>query len=101
MIFVILNYFTVFYLMENIEKTHCQKINYYLEDGTPVYTKKVAYDNDGDAIEAARRLNTNIRQIHKAVAYKCPECHKWHVGRNHTILTDKDRKHDKEIISKL
>lgn len=87
--------------MENVEKTYCQKINYYLDDGTPVYTKKVVYNNDRDAIEAARRLNTNIQQIHKAVAYKCPKCHKWHVGRNHTILTDKDRKHYKEIISKL
>lgn len=87
--------------MENIEKTHCQKINCCLDDGTPVYTKKVVYNNDRDAIEAARRLNANIQQIHKAVAYKCPECHKWHVGRNHTILKDKDRKHCKETISKL
>ena len=84
-------------MIKNTEKTPCQKVNYYLPDGTPVYVKKAAYDTDKDAIEAARRLNLNVQQIHKAVAYKCPKCHKWHVGRNRTVLTDKDRKHYRDI----
>lgn len=72
-------------------KTLCDRLSHYDELGNPVYMKKVAYETDKEAIEAARKMNTNPRQIHKAVAYKCPLCFKWHVGRNHTVLTDKDK----------
>lgn len=30
--------------------------------------------------------------IHKRQAYKCSVCHKWHVGRGKTTLTDEDKR---------
>lgn len=32
------------------------------------------------------------KTIHKRQAYKCSVCHKWHVGRGKTILTDEDKR---------
>lgn len=29
--------------------------------------------------------------IHKLVAYKCPKCSKWHIGKSNTILSEKNR----------
>ena len=32
------------------------------------------------------------KTIHKRQAYKCSVCHKWHVGRGKTVLTDEDKR---------
>lgn len=37
-------------------------------------------------------LMCRIKTIHKRQAYKCSVCHKWHVGRGKTILTDEDKR---------
>lgn len=34
----------------------------------------------------------NPETIHKRQAYKCSVCHKWHVGRGKTTLTDEDKR---------
>lgn len=75
----------------------CKKFGYLDNDGNPVYIQKKAYDTDKEAIEVARIMNCNNSQIHKAVAYKCPKCGKWHVGRNKSVLSEKDKKHYKTV----
>ena len=50
---------------------------------------KKKYDTLDDAIEAARKINLSGKNVRKAVAYKCTTCHKYHVGRNMTMLTDR------------
>lgn len=71
----------------------------YNMDGTPNQLKpKKSYNDDKDAIAAARRINAYGRSIHKMVAYKCNECGKWHVGHNYTILTDKEKKRCQDMI---
>lgn len=37
-------------------------------------------------------INVQDKTIHKRQAYKCSVCHKWHVGRGKTILTDEDKR---------
>lgn len=34
------------------------------------------------------------------VAYKCESCGKWHIGRNDTELTEKDRLHYKKMLDR-
>lgn len=36
--------------------------------------------------------NVQDKTIHKRQAYKCSVCHKWHVGRGKTTLTDEDKR---------
>lgn len=68
-----------------------------IENGLTVEKNKIAYDTDKEAITAARKMNLNGKQIHKAVAYKCKVCGKWHIGRNKTLLTDKEIKRFKKL----
>ena len=75
------------------EKNPCVKFGWVDADGKIVYIKKKTYDTDKEAIEAARILNVNQHTIYKVVAYKCPNCFKWHIGRNGKPLSDKDKKH--------
>lgn len=49
------------------------------------------------AIAEARSLNLSEKQIHKAVAYKCSVCHKWHIGKSNKVLTEKDVKKYKHL----
>ena len=69
----------------------CETLDYVKPDGTKVMKPKRGYNTDKEAIEVARKMNLRERQIHKMVAYKCPYCNLWHVGKNHTVLTEKDR----------
>ena len=68
-----------------------------IENGLIVEKNKTAYDTDKEAITAARKMNLKGKQIHKAVAYKCKVCGKWHIGRNKTLLTEKEIKRLKKI----
>ena len=70
----------------------------YMVGGVWVEKPKIAYENDKDAIEKARIMNTRDYTIHKLVAYKCSICGKWHVGRSNKVLNDKDREHYKNVI---
>ena len=87
--------------MEKRENNSHWMILTYNPDGTPNQTKaKKAYDNDKDAISAARRINAFGHDIHKMTTYKCNFCGKWHVGHNHTILTNKEKKRCQDMIKK-
>jgi hypothetical protein len=65
----------------------------YIVNGKWVEKEKVVYSTDKEAIEKARLMNLSVKQIHKAIAYKCPICLQWHVGRSKKVLTEKDREH--------
>lgn len=45
-----------------------------------------------EPIHAAMVINVQDKTIHKRQAYKCSVCHKWHVGRGKTTLTDEDKR---------
>lgn len=73
---------------------HTTKI---LKDGILIDIPKRSYGTDKEAIKMARKLNLKGNQIHKAVAYKCSVCNKWHVGRRTTILTEKEIERFKKL----
>ena len=62
------------------------------------FVPKKSFDNEKDAVNAARYMNAQIYTIHKMVAYKCAECGKWHIGRNNTELTEEDKQYYKDML---
>lgn len=62
------------------------------ETKEPVFRNKTAYESEKEAIHAAMVINVQDKTTHKRQAYKCSVCHKWHVGRGKTILTDEDKR---------
>jgi hypothetical protein len=63
-------------------KNVCTKLLYKQPDGTEVRIPKHQFDTLDKAIEAAKNLNSRNNRTHKAVAYKCNSCFKYHVGSN-------------------
>ena len=59
---------------------------------------KKTYETEQEALMVARFVNTLPKTIHKKVVYKCIKCGKWHIGTNHTLLTEEDKQ---EIARKL
>lgn len=75
----------------------CNTLERYDENGNPIYKLKKKFDTLDQAIAHAKIVNSNDHVIHKVVAYKCKVCYKYHVGRNGSILKDKQRdKYKKE-----
>ena len=62
-------------------------------DGKVFTKEKIGYSIDKEAIEMARVMNCRRDTIHKLIAYKCPVCQKWHIGRSRKVLTEKEREH--------
>lgn len=62
-------------------------------NGVAKEKEKISYETDKEAIEQARLMNCRPETIRKVVAYKCPVCQKWHVGRSGRTLNEKDREH--------
>lgn len=75
----------------------CETFSHIGTNGEKVMKQKQKYDTDKEAIEEARKLNSLPETIHKAVAYKCGTCGKWHVGRTTKVLTEKEREHYKSL----
>ena len=67
--------------------------------GEPIYHQKKAYDTLEDAIKIAKSINSQDHIIHKVVAYKCKICNKFHLGRNGSILKEKEKNKWKSINS--
>ena len=65
----------------------------YMVDGKVFTKEKIGYSSDKEAIEMARVMNCRRDTIHKLIAYKCPVCQKWHIGRSRKVLTEKEREH--------
>lgn len=62
-----------------------------IDSGEVFYKDKIKYKTDKEAIHAAMVVNINMKTIHKRMAYKCSKCGFWHIGRNHTVLTQDDK----------
>jgi len=60
-------------------------------DGTKHYKSKKAYNTLDEAIKAAKRMNSQEKNITKVVSYKCKKCFKYHIGRNGKKLSDKEK----------
>lgn len=76
----------------------CKKLEYYGANGQPVFKSKRSFDTLEEAIAVAKIENSKEFHITKVVAYKCHDCHKYHVGRNGKPIKDKYRnKLQKEI----
>ena len=56
--------------------------NGYDSNGNKVLRAKKSYDTETEAQEVCFFLNTRSETIHKAVAYKCGTCGKWHIGHH-------------------
>ena len=66
-------------------------IDYYNPDGTAHYRPKKAFDDEYSAQGACFAINIKPHTIHKAVAYKCSECSKWHIGHHTKVLTEAEK----------
>ena len=60
---------------------------------------KRSFDNENEAIEVARFLNTKENANYKIVVYKCDLCGKWHIGHNGKKLFNDDKNKYKEKLS--
>ena len=69
-------------------------------DNVPVYVNKKKYKTDKEAMEAAKKNNQKCldRLLHKFVAYKCPKCGFWHIGRSNHLITEKQKRTNKRLI---
>ena len=59
---------------------------------------KRSFDNENEAIEVARFLNTKENANYKIVVYKCDLCGKWHIGHNGKKLFNDDKNKYKEKL---
>lgn len=57
--------------------------------GKSIYKAKRKFLTPEQAIHAAEVTNSHFNQIHKAVPYKCTNCHFFHIGRDSEILKNK------------
>lgn len=76
-----------------MKNNSCLRFSHIDTNGNPVYKSKRVFDTDKDAIVYAKKVNVMNADhlIHKLVAYKCPNCGKWHIGRTTTLLSEKNR----------
>jgi hypothetical protein len=58
-------------------------------DGLLIKLPKKKFANHDQAVEAAKHMNAMGTSTYKLVAYKCSECHLYHIGRNETLLSTK------------
>jgi len=72
----------------------CKTFSHINEKGRKTYKHKKSFE----AILECKILNAKPKQITKLVSYKCKGCHKYHIGRNGTMLTKKYKdKLEKEL----
>jgi hypothetical protein len=80
----------------------CFKIEYYDKDGNPVRKPKKSFDTLDCAIKYAKKINVKESTIHKVVAYKCPYCYKYHIGKSKKEITQKEKdRYNKHLRSNL
>jgi len=79
-------------MAQTVYKNVCTRLVSVNPDGSEVREPKVAFDTLDRAIVAAKSLNSRNNATHKAVAYKCNKCFKYHVGRSKSPLV-RERKH--------
>lgn len=70
------------------------------ENGNPKIKKKKAFFTLESAIQHAKQMNARDDRNEKVVAYKCKECHRYHVGRNGNKIKDKEKDKFKKSLEK-
>lgn len=75
------------------QTTQCNTFSHYDEhSGEKLYKPKKKYKSMELAIDKAKEMNLkkfNHGEKDKVVAYKCEICHKYHIGKNGSTLSDK------------
>ena len=84
-----LNFLRITIDME-VKKTQC-KTERTQEDDSIIVVDKVKFNTLKEAIAEAKKQNAMPGKEYKLVSYKCNVCHKYHIGRNGTLITDKYR----------
>ena len=70
------------------------------ENGNPKVKKKKTFFTLESAIQHAKLMNVREDRVKKVVAYKCKECHRYHVGRNGSTIKDKEKEKIKKSLEK-
>lgn len=70
---------------------NCKTIERYDENHNPIFKDKAAHATLDIAIIEAKKMNIKDKTIHKVIAYKCPECKKYHIGKSKKLITNKER----------
>ena len=68
---------------------YCRTFSHINDKGRKTYKDKKSFDTLKEAILECKILNAKPKQITKLVSYKCTDCHKYHIGRNGKMLTQK------------
>ena len=61
------------------------------EFGNTKWREKKKYSSLDDAILVAKKVNLDPSRPRKVIAYKCPHCHKYHIGRGLKKMKESDR----------
>jgi len=77
----------------------CKTFDTISENGEIVRRPKKQFNTLDEAIKIAKIENAKPNHIHKVVAYKFTECHKYHIGRNGKEISEKERAKLKQEIS--
>lgn len=72
-------------------KIGCQTLVRIEPSGEKIYKDKKKFDTLELAILACKKKNADPNSISKLVSYKCSHCHKYHIGRNGKMVTNKYR----------
>lgn len=77
--------------MRNDLSNRCDRILYKKDNGESVTKPKKKYKTDEDAILTCKKINSQRKQIHKVVAYRCKECDGYHIGKTKKVLSKSDK----------
>lgn len=83
-------------MCKNKQRTACRKI--VKIGGKETLKNKIAYNTLDEAIIVCRIVNLYPDRTDKVAPYKCTVCHKYHIGRNGTKISEKYRKKAKRLI---
>ena len=67
-------------------------------DGIVIEKPKRQYNTLEDAITRCRRDNVREERTEKVAPYKCKTCCKYHVGRNGSLITEKEKEKLKKLL---
>lgn len=70
------------------------------KEGNEVVKNKRQFVTLTSAIMHAKEMNCKKEHKEKVVSYKCTTCHRYHVGRNGSLITDKEREKFKKELEK-
>ena len=65
---------------------NCDRLLHINQNGEKVTQPKVKFNSLEEAIKVAKKINLRGENIRKVRAYKCPDCHKYHIGRGEKLL---------------